>query len=75
MIAKLLLLTAGRKVVVLTIVLQRHQLIFWFSVDLLNITAECDTRSIQLINIIVECVVPRNNEHSMETIKTLELQS
>jgi len=67
MIAKLLLLT---------IVLQRHQgPILWFSVDLLIIIAECDTRSIQLVNIIVECVVPRNNEHSMERIKTLELQS
>jgi len=53
MIAKLLLLI---------IVLQRHQLILWFSADLLNIMAECDTRSIQLVNIIFECVVPRNND-------------
>ena len=57
MIAKLLLLI---------IVLQRHQLILWFSADPLNITAECDTRLIQLVNFIVECVVPRNSEHTME---------
>ena len=59
------------------IVLQRHQgPILWFNADLLNIAAECDARSIQLVNIIVECVVPsRNSEHTMETIKTLALQS
>ena len=66
MIAKLLLLI---------ILLQRHQLILWFSADLLNIAAECDARLIQLVIIIVECVVPRNSEHTMETIKTLALQS
>jgi len=63
------------KLLLLMIVLQRHQLILWFSADLLNITAEWDTRLIQLVNIIVECVVPRNSEHTMETIKTLALQS
>jgi len=63
------------KLLLLIIVLQRHQLILWFSADLLNIEAECDTRLIQLVNIIVECVVPRNSEHTMETIKTLVLQS
>jgi len=63
------------KLLLLIIVLQRHQLILWFSADLLNIAAECDTRLIQLVNIIVECVVPRNSEHTMETIKTLVLQS
>jgi len=63
------------KLFLLIILLQRHQLILWFSADLLNITAECDTRLIQLIKIIVECLVPRNSEHTMETIKTLVLQS
>jgi len=66
MIAKLLLLT---------ILLQRHQLILWFSADLLNIAAERDAMLIQLVIIIVGCVVPRNSEHTMETIETLALQS
>jgi len=61
---------------ILIIVLWRHQgPILQFSADLLNVAAECDTRLIQLVNIIVECVVPRNSEHTMETIKTLVLQS
>jgi len=63
------------KLLLLTIVLQRHQSILWFSADLLNIAVECDARLIQLVNIIVECLVPRNSEHTMETIKTLALQS
>jgi len=63
------------KLLLLIIVLQRHQLILWFSADLPNITAECDTRLIQLVNMIVECVVPRNSEHTLQTIKTLALQS
>jgi len=63
------------KLLLLIIVLQRHQLILWFSADLLNIAEECDTRLIQLVNIIIESLVPRNSEHTMKTIKTLVLQS
>jgi len=63
------------KLLLLTIVLQRHQSILWCSADLLNIVAECDARSIQLVNIIVECLVPRNSEHTMGTIGALVLQS